>query len=166
MTSGSSRPYADVELIRRRLNHQLRELHGLLEALSPGGEDPYAFVVETYTQEKVEAASQQALRGCVLPQEHAECEHCGRSLSSGERVRLRGRRSKEKLVWCLDALACEGCDIELRPKAESMDVLATVKLCDTVDGDLRVSTVDVYESSGTQYCSGGVPPAETEGPDS
>jgi hypothetical protein len=165
MTSGSSQPHADVELIRRKLSHQLSQLHALLEALSSGGDDPYAFVVETYTRDKVEAAAQQALRGCLLPQEYAECDRCGRSLSSGERVRLRGRRSVETLVWYLDEVACEACDLSLRPEKEGMGVLATVQLCDTDDGDLRVSAVDVYESIGVNYRSEGTQPAETEGPD-
>jgi hypothetical protein len=166
MTSGRSQPHADVELIRRKLSHQLRQLHGLLEALSPGGDEPYAFVVETYTRDKVEAAAQQALRGCLLPQEHAECERCGRSLSSDERVRLRGRRSAETLVWYLDGVACEACDIGLRPRTESLDVLATVELCDTADVDMRVSAVDVYASSGVHYRPGEIQSEETEEPDS
>lgn len=166
MTSGSSQPHADVELIQRKLSHQLSQLHELLGALSSGGSDPYAFVVETYTRDKIEAGAQQALRGCLLPQEYAECERCGQSLSSDERVRLRGRRSVETLVWYLEEVACEACDLGLRPKKESMGVLATVQLCNTGDGDLLISAVDVYESSGVHYRSEGTQPAETEGPDS
>lgn len=166
MTSGGPKPYADAELIRRKLSHQLRQLHGLLDALTANGDEPYAFVVETYSRGKVEAAAQQALRGHQLPQKHAECDLCGRLLSSNERIRLRGRRSVETLVWYLDGLACEACDIGLLPKAESMDVLATALLSEAADREPRIAEVDVYESSGVLYRPAGTQTAETERPDS
>lgn len=167
MTSGDSRPHADAELIRRKLSHQLRQLHSLLEAFSPGNDDePFVFVVETYSRKKVEAAAEQALRGHQLPQKHTECDLCGRLLSSNERIRLRGRRSVETLVWYLDGLACDACSIGLLPKPETMDVLATAQLSEVADTEVRIADVDVYESSGDIYRPAGTQPAETEGPDS
>lgn len=158
--------FVDEEIIKRKLGYQLSRLHQFLYPLSDDSDEAFACVAEAYSREKVEAAAQQALQGHVLPRETAVCCRCGNSLSAGERLQVRARRSFETLVWHLDAVACDSCKLGLAPRRTSIDIVASAQLLEIIeDSALRVGKISIVAASGTSYRRNTERPAESEGPD-
>ncbi len=151
MTPEEARSVSD-ELVQQKLGYQLVRLQELLYGLSTDGVDPFACIVESYSRGDVERAAKQVLTGQSFPESTAECDHCGRSLSEGSSIQVRGRRPAGLLSWYIAAVACDSCNLSLNPEPDGLDVVATARLS-AVDADdgLWLQQVTIEESSGTCY---------------
>lgn len=151
MTPEEARSVSD-ELVQQKIGYQLVRLQELLHGLSTDGVDPFACIVESYSRGDVERAANQVLTGQSVPKGTAECDHCGRSLSEGSSIQVRGRRPAGLLSWYIAAVACDSCNLSLNPEPDGLDVVATARLS-TVDGDaeLWLRQVAIEESSGIRY---------------
>lgn len=152
MTPEDARRNSTDELVQQKLGYQLIRLQELLQGLSTDGDDPFACIVEAYSRGDVERAAKQVLTGQSFPKSTSECDQCGRSLSDGSSIQVRGRRPAGLLNWYIGALACNSCNLPLNPKPDGLDVVATTRLS-TVDcgHELWLRQVSIAESSRTCY---------------
>ncbi len=152
MTPEEARIISDDEVVQQKLGYQLNRLQELLQGLSTDGDDPFACIVEAYSHGDVERAAKQVLTGQSFPKSTAECDHCGRTLSEGSPIQIRGRRPAGLLNWYIGTLACDSCNLPLNPKPDGLDVVATARLSAVDRGDeLWLRQASIEESSGTCY---------------
>jgi len=166
MTAEEARSVSD-ELIQQKLGYQLVRLQELLQGLSTDGTDPFACIVEAYSSDDVEKAAKQVLTGQSFPKSTAECDHCGRSLSEGSSIQVRGRRPAGLLTWYIGAFACDSCNLTLNPKPDGLDVVATARLSSVDHGEgLCLRQVTIEQLSGSCYRPAGGRSAKPEETDS
>jgi len=125
----------DSQILQQKLSYRLGRVQQLLGAIpSEHGEtDREVHIADSYSLKQLEMAVEQALSGFSLPE--VVCSKCERILTPAREVVVRARRPLGLMTWYLDDCVCLDCVLELEPKPDSFDVLASAQTTNWNDPD-------------------------------
>ena len=118
----------DSKILQQMLSYRLGRIQQLLEVISSEHEetDREVHIADSYSLKQLEMAVKQALSGFSLSE--VACSKCERILTPAREVVIRARRPLGLMTWYLDDCVCPGCEIELKPKPDSFDVLVSAQI--------------------------------------